>query len=1113
MRYLTLPLLAFFTTLSWADAEVSSSHCAIESAAKLVSLQGKLSFDSDRNGHWQEARLNQSICQGSRVKVEAFSRASLLLPDGIVLRLDQGTVLTLNGIAANNPTLLDMLKGFVHFISRTPRHLQINSPIANAGPEGTEFAFSVDDAKAALWVYEGGVKFFNTQGSIYLKPGEGGQVQLGQAPRAQIDIQPQDAVVWALYYPPILSTPKDAAIDSAIGQATQAFRQGHVDQALSQLDGLAAEKHSPYFYKVRAALRLSAGRTELALQDIQAIRAKHPNDAEALALQSVLALSQNRKDEAYALANQAVTADPQSATAYSALSYAEQGRFQLSKAIDAAEQAVKLAPNDAMAWARKAELELSSRLNSDSRQSAQQALALDPKLERTQTVMGFAYLLNTESDLAQQAFETALSLDSTSPLARLGLGLAKIRKGDVVAGRQDIEIAATLDPNNAIIRSYLGKAYYEEKRSRLAEDQFELAKQRDPKDPTPYFYDAINKQTTNRPIEALQDIQKAIELNDNRSVYRSSLLLDKDLAARSAAQGRIYNELGFQQQGLLEGWKSVNKDADNYSAHRLLADNYAAMPRHEIARVSELLQSQLLQPVNITPIQPNLAESNLFILNGLGPSELSYNEFNPLFEYNRFALQASGMYGGNNTWGDNVTLSGLRDKASFSLGQFHYETDGFRDNNFLKKDLYNAFLQGQVTDKLNLQAEYRHEETDNGDLALNFDLNNYSKDFKETKRVDSYRLGGRYELTPNSSVLASFIYQDVGIRQKSHDILEFLNTQFLIPKTINTNQNGFISELQHRYTGANYNLISGFGHIDQQLNTNRIIFDESVKDTLDQTRTNIYNYSIFNFSNTLATTLGGSVDFFKWGTLELTPINPKLGIEWSPFSSTTFRAAAFRTLSVIRAAHQTIEPTQVAGFNQLFDDIDGTIAWRIGTGVDHKFSTQLATGLEYSERKLDVPGRTVDRSEQMARAYINFTPHERVSLGTEYFYENIDQPGRFISSNNALNGGLFDAVQTHRVPVTLGLFHPSGLALKIKPAFIHQAGMFQNQNSVSRAAEVSNFFIVDLNLSYRLPQRHGMLSLGVNNLFDDRINYQNTNNNETILAPSRLLFSRINLAF
>jgi hypothetical protein len=51
---------------------------------------------------------------------------------------------------------------------------------------------------------------------------------------------------------------------------------------------------------------------------------------------------------------------------------------------------------------------------------------------------------------------------------------------------------------------------------------------------------------------------------------------------------------------LVEGWRLLNINPSNYSAHRFLADSYAALPRHEIARVSELLQSQLLQPVNIT---------------------------------------------------------------------------------------------------------------------------------------------------------------------------------------------------------------------------------------------------------------------------------------------------------------------------------------------------------------------------------------------------------------------------------------------------------------------------------------------------------------------------------
>ena len=187
--------------------------------------------------------------------------------------------------------------------------------------------------------------------------------------------------------------------------------------------------------------------------------------------------------------------------------------------------------------------------------------------------------------------------------------------------------------------------YYEEKRGKIDGEEFAIAKELDPKDPTPWFYDAIAKQTTNRPVEALHDIQKAIELNDNRAVYRSKLQLDSDLAARSSSLARIYNDLGFQQRALAEGWNSVNTDPTNYSAHRFLADSYSVLPRHEIARVSELLVSQLLQPTNITPIQPQSAESNLYQISSQGPSSAGFNTYNPLFNRNQATVQASGMVG------------------------------------------------------------------------------------------------------------------------------------------------------------------------------------------------------------------------------------------------------------------------------------------------------------------------------------------------------------------------------------------------------------------------------------------------------------------------------------
>ena len=155
--------------------------------------------------------------------------------------------------------------------------------------------------------------------------------------------------------------------------------------------------------------------------------------------------------------------------------------------------------------------------------------------------------------MAREAFERAIELDSADPLARFGLGLAIIRDGALAEGRRYLEMAVGLDSTNSLLRSYLGKAYFEEKRDPLDARQFALAKQLDPLDPTPYLYDAIRLQSMNRPVEAMLNMEKSIELNDNRAVYRSRQLLDSDRATRGANLAQIYDTLGFDAAGSKPG--------------------------------------------------------------------------------------------------------------------------------------------------------------------------------------------------------------------------------------------------------------------------------------------------------------------------------------------------------------------------------------------------------------------------------------------------------------------------------------------------------------------------------------------------------------------------------
>ncbi|MBI5418686.1 MAG: TonB-dependent receptor [Deltaproteobacteria bacterium] len=1068
--------------------------------AEAVSVQGSVqalrAWNPDAPRNWQPVRLRDAFCPGDTIRVPSIGRADLLLVNETLLRLDQNTTVKISGPEKGGTQLLDLLVGAFYFITRTPRKLDVNTPFVNAGVEGTEFLIKVERDRTFLSVFEGKVLAANPAGTLRVGGGQSAVAEAGKAPVLRVVARPRDAVQWTLYYPAVFPPPRP---------------------------GLAPGLEEGW--ETRAALLLSVGRVEEARSAIEVALRTDPRNASAHALLSVIAVVQNKKEEALAHATKAVEADPRSASARIALSYALQARFDLQGARESLREAVKAEPGNALAWARLAEMHFSFGDLDEALKAARRAAGLSPEIARTHVVLGFAFLAQVRTKDASAAFEKAIVLDQADPLPRLGLGLARIREGDLPGGRREIEIAASLDPQNSLIRSYLGKAYYEEKRDKPALSQLEMAKELDSSDPTPFFYDAIRKQTLNRPVEALHDLQKSIELNDNRAVYRSRLLLDEDLAARSASLGRIYGDLGFQQLALVEGWKSVNVDPGDHSAHRFLADSYSALPRHEIARVSELLQSQLLQPLNITPVQPQLAQGDLFILSGAGPSDPSFNEFNPLFNRDRLALQASGVAGSHRTVGDDLVFSGVQGPISFSAGQFHFETDGFRPNNDQKRDIYSVFLQGSLSHKTSLQGEFRSTDFTRGSLALNFDPDDFLPRERQEERRRSARLGLHHAFSPGSDLIGSLLYGTQDNRLHDTPVPVFEITQ-------DREDTQYGGELQHLTHSGCLRLIAGAGHFTVERRTALLtvltlppppppippippVVTSDVREA-DIRHTNAYAYALVQVPASVTWTLGASADFFRGEFEDINQLNPKFGVSWSPRPGTTLRGAVFRLLRRTLPTSQTIEPTQVAGFNQFFDDMEGTKSWRYGAAVDRKFREDLYGGAEFTWSDLDVPvlvsgSSTVqersDWTERVGRAYLYWTPHPWMALRAEYMYERIERDPNFSAG--------IEHVRTHRFPLGINAFHPSGLGVRLKGIFIHQDGSFQPRIFDPNDPFVpgsDRFWLFDGAVSYRFPERRGIVTLEGKNLFDRSFNFKDTDPVNPAIQPKRAVFLRVTLA-
>ena len=1093
--------------------------------AKAVSVQGGVEYrlaDADDVDAWSAVARDDTFCQGDMVRTAPNARAALLLNNDSLLRLDQNSTVTFTDLSQKRPSTLGLVEGIAHFISRVKQSFKVVTPFVNALVEGTEFVVAINSSQQQtdVTVFEGRVIAANEQGQVPITNGQSAQAIANRVPERADRVRPRDAVQWALYYPPLLrfetvSLAGHAATawQSRVKESVEYYRQANITEAfvrLQQIDGDTV--NDARFFNYRASLALSVGRTEQAQADTKRALFLQEDNADALALRALMAVVQGETAQALTYAQQAVQADEAAAAPHLALSYVYQASFELEKAREAAQTATQLEENNALAWARLAELHLMFRELKAARLAAHKAVELDPSLARTQTVLGFAQLVRLATDEASNAFDRAIALDSAAPLPRLGKGLALIRQGELAQGRREIEIAASLDPNHALIRSYLGKAYYEEKRDHLAADQYAMAKELDPLDPTPWLYDAIRKQSNNQPIEALRDLEQSVALNDNRAVYRSRLLLDEDAAAKSASQARIYGSLGAQQLALKLGLHSLSLDATNYSAHRFLADAYAVLPRHQIARVSELLQAQLWQPLNLSPLQPQITEANLGILEGTGPSSAAYNEFNSLFVRNRFMPQLNGVVGGNGTLGGDVVISGVHDKLSYSLGHFHYESDGYRENNDQQQDIYNLFVQANFTHRTNIQAEIKTIEKDKGDLIRRFDLENFRSDFRELEERELLRIGIRHTFAPESQVIISAMSQKFDLRQ-SDNPLPTLSTDFA------QEDDSLTGEIQHAWKHDVIQLITGMGYFesdsDSSLNSILdpgfplpVIENETLSKKTNRYK-NIYTYLQLRHSNFISWLLGLSVDKFDGEIIEKEQINPKIGLVWRPNVDSILRVAAFRVLKRDLVANQTVEPTQVAGFNQFFDEDNGTDSKRYGIGFDHKISDRVFTGLEFSQRRLDVPYLNESGSTHLApweesfyNGYLNYIYNASVAVKFAYQFEKLNTNENVLRDDALL-------LTTHSVPLDIEYFHDSGWSINGSTKFIRQKGVFREGVPIATSKNQDEFWMFDLRLSYRLPGRHGKVNFHVKNLFNEFYNYQEIDFNNPSFSPERLFLAKL----
>jgi hypothetical protein len=282
------------------------------------------------------------------------------------------------------------------------------------------------------------------------------------------------------------------------------------------------------------------------------------------------------------------------------------------------------------------------------------------------------------------------------------------------------------------------------------------------------------------------------------------------------------------------------------------------------------------------------------------------------------------------------------------------------------------------------------------------------------------------------------------------------------------------------------------------------LFENS--NTLNAKYWSAYSYLYVDWPKDITWTLGGSLASYEDDEPEGADIDkflPKLGVRAHLADRVTVRASYLESLKPSLVSDQSIEPTEVAGFNQYYDSFNGALLEQAGVGLDFDVTSDIKIGGEGIWRWWDLPGgHDVETDETVYRLFAYAVLTDHLALAAELSHE--------LSHSDVFND--FAKWEADSLPVTLSYFSDSGLFGSAQVVLVD--GEFRNPGDEGD----DQFAVVNATAGFRLPDNRGIFSLEALNLFDQRFKFQNRSTRPDLdaaprYAPELTVLGRLTLSF
>jgi tetratricopeptide (TPR) repeat protein len=956
-----------------------------------------------------------------------------------------------------------------------------------------------------------------------------------------------------------IRNPDDAAL---VGLALARYRLNNVSGAYRLLQEAQKRRQpTPQLATMFGFMALMVGKVGEATTTLQRVLQQWPGEIPARCLLAQIYLVQNHKGKAQAEAAQAFNQAGSSPLAQLTMALVKIASFDLPAATRYLQGALTVDPGFVTAYVYLAKVHLGGNYLNRAWATIQRALELAPREAEVLALAGFIRLAFRDYGAAKRFFDLAVAANPGLGEPHLGLGIYSFRYRDMNQGLFQMLTATLLEPRISLYQSELGKALYQVRSFDKALEVYDYAKTLDHNDPTPYLYKGIALTDLNRPAEAVQEINRAIALNDNRGVFRSRLMLDQDRAVSNYNLAKAYSELGLGTWAYSKAVSAVNKAPTNSSAYLFLAQSYISTTNRLGAGATSLLLYRLLSPAN----------QNTFSL---------FNDYTPMFEMPYLRAQLEGGIG---SWEERKSIQaysaevygGLPGLAFDMFGSYD-EDRGFRSHNGENKnDTVIGLLKWEPTVKHSFLFNYSYYDVERGDDR---NLNDYGYNnlpyWRQNARLRTYELGYVYRHNPKFTLLAYYNYSSNDSRTNNYTYgsgqipFTYPPTAIIPGLWYETNsgysnysfKDFYLQSISHEFNNfqiqnqiilGDHTVFGGFdyfsGHLKYHSNEQLQFF---LKDYINLTTTwtfptlpfldttfadpfvlplnisstgtsnlayrppdssyTFYLMDYWNIRPNLMIQFGLFKDIAKSSRLGFaTPIyankwSPRLGINYQITKNHTLRLALQESVNTHYFYSPSLVPAEIASFPWQINADNGALVREAGFAWEAQWDPKTFSRLQLDAHRISIPMYEVSTTGLESRVYWMWKRYHASLVVNRilgrYFGLNLGVLAGKVDPNFA---GSYD-FKEYDAYAQLFFWHPSGLRAGINSVLVKQDLTNRGDNC---------FGLLNASLGYEFPGKRGLVTLDVTNLLNRHFFYQTEFVASEPFLPARRLMFKLALYF